>query len=367
MPPSEISPQRTPIARLLAVACVAAAVASPASGQRQVAYVSLQEEGRVAAYSIDEGSGAWSLLQTVDAGAGAGPMALSPDGRRLAVAIRDANGAVTLDIGDDGRLTLLGSQDIGGSSPYIAFDRTGRWLLAAYYADGKVSVHRIDEQGRIAAGPVQEIATNPNAHAVVMDASNRFLFVPHTGANAIHQFRFDEASGTLTPNQQSAVHTPEGTGPRHLIIHPHLDFAYAINETASTITAYRFDRESGTLEEAQSVPTLPEDFGGRSTTADIHVTPDGRFLYGSNRGHDSIVAYAIDPASGELTRIGWFETEQTPRSFALDGSGRFLYAAGQGSDRVAAYEIDSGSGALKHLATYDVGGAPTWIAIVALE
>lgn len=349
---------------------------APGSGPapRQVAYVGLQGDARVAVYDVDGTSGAWSLKQTVEAAAGgagwatSAPMAVSPDRRRLHVGIRGAGTTATYAIAADGRLSLLGTTDIRGSAPFLSLDRTGRWLLAPYYPEGKVTVHRIDADGRIVAGPVQEFDTAVNAHSIMTDPSNRFVFVPHTGPNAIYQFRFDAQTGRLEPNNPPIVSPPDGTAPRHHRYHPRLDVVYFINEAHSSVSAFRFDPGSGTLTQIQNISTLPADRQqGGNSTADLHLTPDGRFLYGSNRGHNSIAAYSVDQTSGQLTLIDWFETEQTPRSFALDTTGQFLYVAGQGSGNVAAYRIDPATGRLARFATYEAGPAPTWIEVIALD
>lgn len=358
---------------VLSAGCSGPGLASADPSGRQVAYVSVRGDGRVAVYDVDAENGEWALKQTVfinegDEGwAASAPISVSPDGRRLDVGLRGAGSVATYEIAPDGTLSLLGTADIGGSAPYLSRDRSGRWLLAAYYVDGKVSVHRIGADGAVVGGAVQEIRTGANAHSIMTDPSNRFALVPHTGANAIEQFRFDAETGRLSPNTPPRVEAGVGRGPRHHRYHPTLPIVYAINETGSSITAYRFDPEAGTLAELQEVPTLPGGYTETNSTADLHLTPDGSYLYGSNRGHDSLVAYRVDPSSGLLEVIGWFDTEQIPRSFAIDRRGRHLYVAGQGSGNVAGYRIDPASGRLTRFATYEVGEAPTWIELLALE
>jgi 6-phosphogluconolactonase len=357
---------------VIAAGCAAPNRYSPASA-RQVAYVSLRGDGRVAVFDVDGETGEWSLKQTVavrdgDSGwATSAPMAISPDRRRLDVGLRSAGSVATYDIADDGRLALLGTAEIGGSAPYISRDRTGRWLLASYYPEGKVSVHRISESGVVLGGPVQEIQTAPNAHSIMTDPSNRYVFVPHTGPNAIYRFHFDAETGRLSPGDPPLIEPPSGRQPRHHRYHPDLPVVYVINEAGSSITVYRLDPDRGTLVEFQDVPTLPADYSGENTTADLHLTPDGRFLYGSNRGHDSIAAYRVDGETGRLEFIGLFETEPTPRSFAIDLTGRFLYVAGQASGSVAGYRIDPSTGGLTRFSTYEVGPAPTWIEFLSVE
>jgi len=151
------------------------------------------------------------------------------------------------------------------------------------------------------------------------------------------------------------------TGPRHLAFHQSLNIVYFANEFGSSVTAYRLNQAVGSLSKFQTLSSLPADFAGTNTGADIHLTPDGRFLYVSNRGHESIAAFSVDTITGALTSLGQFVTEKTPRSFAVDPSGKFLYAGGQGSGKIAAYRINRQSGQLAHFATYDAGKNPVWI------
>jgi 6-phosphogluconolactonase len=168
----------------------------------------------------------------------------------------------------------------------------------------------------------------------------------------------------LSPNSPDRIPTDSLTGPRHLTFHKKLNIVYFINEFSSTITAYQLDVSSGTLAPFQSLSTLPQGFTGKNKAADIHLTPNDRFLYASNRGDESISGYAIDSVSGTMTSMGFFATEKTPRSFDIDPSGHFLYAGGQGSGKLAAYRIHATTGQLTLLDTYDVGKHPAWVLIV---
>jgi 6-phosphogluconolactonase len=196
----------------------------------------MQGDARVAAYSVDRETGAWTLLQIVEVAPGAAtwftsaPIAITPDRRRLYVGMRGIGAVATYAINTDGRLNLLGTANIRGGAPFLSVDLTGRWLLAAYIPDGKVTVHRIDENGIIIEGPVQELSTAARAHAIIVDQTNRFAFVPHTEGNVIFQFRFNQATGSLEPNEPPAVRPPAGTAPRHYRFHPRLNVAYFINE-----------------------------------------------------------------------------------------------------------------------------------------
>ena len=246
----------------------------------------------------------------------------------------------------------------GGAPCYVTVDRTGRFVLVANYVGGNVSVISIGRDGRL--GAVTDVdqhhgssanadrQTGPHAHSIVLDHANRFAYSCDLGTDKIMIYRFDSRKGMLTANKQPWVQSKAGAGPRHFSFHPSGRYAYVMNELDSTVTAFRSDRINGTLKEAQTVRTLPEDFSGINTTADVHVSPSGKFLYGSNRGHNSIVVFGIDEKTGKLKLIGHTSTEgRTPRNFAIDPTGRFLLAANQDSDTIVTFRLDPATGRLK--------------------
>jgi len=214
--------------------------------------------------------------------------------------------------------------------------------------------------------PLQSISTADKAHAIVPDPSNCFVFVPHTGPDAIFQFTFDAKSGRLAANSPAKLKTPKGMGPRHLVFHPSKPIAYVDNEQGSSVTAHVLDEKAGTLKVLQTVSTLPQEFKGINAYAEVKIHPSGCFAYVSNRGHDSIAAFALD-GEGRLSVIGQTATEKTPRSFDIDPSGKYLFAAGESSGKLASYRIDSKTGELKRLATYEVGKMPWWVLVVELH
>ncbi|MCH8829465.1 MAG: beta-propeller fold lactonase family protein, partial [Planctomycetes bacterium] len=192
-----------------------------------------------------------------------------------------------------------------------------------------------------------------------------FVYVPNPGADQILQFRLDGESGKLMPLKPAVVKTEPGTGPRHFFIHPKKPFAYCCNEKGSSVTGFSFDPQTGRLKAFQTLTTLPRGFTANNSNADIEITPDGKFLYASNRGHDSLAMYRIDQQTGRLTALGQVPTEKTPREFNIDPTGRFVYSAGQGSGKMVAYRIQP-SGKLKALKTYTVGRGPAWVLFIEL-
>jgi 6-phosphogluconolactonase len=263
---------------------------------------------------------------------------------------------------------LLNTVSLPSDPCFVATDGIGRFLFSAYYGAGAVAVHAITPDGRLGQAPLQWLETAPNAHAIQTDRSNRFAFVPHiAGPNLILQFIFDQESGALNPNPTPWVVPPGRVGPRHFCFHPRLDVAYFVNEQGCSVTAYHFDRSTGTLAPFQTLSTLPEGFGAENTCAQIHITPAGSFLYASNRGHDSIACFAIDPSSGRLHALGQQPSEPMPRAFNVDPDGDFLFASGLVSGQLTSYRIDRSSGALQPLARYRVGERPMWVLAVQLS
>ena len=287
------------------------------------------------------------------------------EGRVVSFAIDPATGA----------LTRLNDQSSAGFGPaHLSVDRQGRFLLVANYADrkpGTIGVLPIGPDGRLGAavdshdfGP----ATMP--HLITADPTNRFVFVPCKGGAYVAQLKLDPASGQLEPNSPDRQAAAAGAGPRHMDFHPGGRFAYVINEQALTITAYNYDQTRGLLSEIETVPTVPPEVGSRQgfSTADIHVHPSGRLLYGSNRGHDSIAIFSIDPQSGRLTAVGHeSRTVSRPRNFHIDPSGAMLFVANQDSGTVTVFRIDQRTGLLDPVGPpTPVGAKPSFVGVVML-
>jgi 6-phosphogluconolactonase len=273
-----------------------------------------------------------------------------------------------------GRLTQLNQLPSGGADPcYVSFDQTGKYLLVANYTGGSVSTFPVAPGGRIepasafvqhsGSGPNKERQEGPHAHYIATSADNRFVFVVDLGLDEVVVYHFDPATGSLIPNHPPFAKLAPGAGPRHLAFHPNGKFAYVLSEVNSTVTAFAYDVENGSFSTLQTLSTIPKDFKARNDTAEIVVHPSGKFLYVSNRGHDSIAEFTIDPARGTLTLAGDFSTQgKEPRNFALDPTGKFLLAANQKSNNIVVFRIDQSTGAL--ITTGQVAQVPAPVDIV---
>lgn len=257
-----------------------------------------------------------------------------------------------------GDLTLLNEQPTLGPGPcYVSIERTGRLALVANYAGGSIAALPIEADGRL--GPASDFhqhqgkSVDPrrqetaHAHCIVPDPANQRVLVADLGLDRIMVYRLDLAEGKLRPNEKPWAQVKPGAGPRHIALHPNGRYAYLINELDSTLTAFAYDAARGTLSELGTVATLPEGYEGTSHCADVHVSATGRFVYGSNRGHDSIAVFAVDEATGRLSLVEHVSTQgKTPRNFAIDPSGHFLLAANQNSDSIVTFRIDPETGRL---------------------
>ncbi len=292
-------------------------------------------------------------------------LALSPDGTRL-FAVNEAGDSRDAASGQlsafavdpaTGVLKFLNKQPSGGPAPcYLSVAAQGRHVLVANYWGGSVSAFPVGADGRLGAATAfvaHETAKSatgedalPHAHSIDLDPGNRYAIVADLGLDKLFAYRFDARRGRLAAS--TTLSLSAGAGPRHFTFHPDGRHGYLINELNSTITVFSYDPASGALRELQTLPTLPAGFSGKNSTAEIAVSPDGKFLYGSNRGHDSLAIFAIDPGSGRLRPLGHEPTRgRHPRQFAIDPTGAFLLAANRDSDSVTVFRIARNSGRLE--------------------
>jgi 6-phosphogluconolactonase len=270
------------------------------------------------------------------------------------------NGSITAFAinGKNGALTPLNTTSSGGGGAcHLLVDKTGRNLLVANYGTGSLACFRLTEDGRIGdrTAFIQHAGSSidprrqrgPHAHAVVLSPDNRFLFVPDLGLDKIFVYRFDASRGTLSDNDPPFVSTKPGSGPRHFAFRPDGRFAYSLHEMGSMVTAWAYTASSGKLAEVQTISTLPADFHSQNASAEIEADAKGRFLYASNRGHDSITVFAIEPKGGRLSVVEHVPTQgHTPRNFKIDPTGRYLFAANQDTNNIVIFRIDSQTGHL---------------------
>ena len=259
---------------------------------------------------------------------------------------------------ETGQLTLINQESTRGDGPcHLTVDPSGNALLVANYGGGSVAALPIRENGEL--GPIKTFVqhsgsgvnprrqTAPHAHGIYVDAANRFAFVPDLGIDKVLVYQWDPATLALEPRDPPAAELSPGAGPRHFVFHPGGRLAYVINELANTITAFAYDPAKGNLREIQTITTLPGDFADPNSTAEIAVHPSGRFLYGSNRGHNSLAMYAINPDTGQLNPLGHALTQgRTPRNFAIDPTGNWILVANQDSASVVVFRVDLRTGRL---------------------
>ena len=373
---------------LTVTAIVAIAGNAPAVAATFV-YVSNAEDGDIGTYRLLD-SGELEPGARTQAAKVVMPMAVSPDRRFLYAASRSKPFTVhtyAIDAGT-GALKPLSTAPLAESFPYISLDRKGRFLFGASYGSHLVSVNAVGADGRVAAEPLQVIPTGRNAHAIRVDNTNRFVYVPHLGTDQIFQFVFDENSGRLSSNTPAVAQMKPMTGPRHLIVSPDNRFVYLLNELVATVTTLSLDPKTGLLKEVSAASALPSDsklvpgaprgavgVAGappRNTdndiwAADLHMTPNGKFLYASERTSNSLAAFSVNAETGSLTYLGSTPTERQPRGFAIDPKGRFLVATGEKSETISVYAIDPTSGALRLLKKYPTGKGSNWVEIVSFD
>jgi len=342
-------------------------------------YVSLQDDDKVLVFSMDAGTGKLTPKSEVPVAGAPSASAISPDRKTFYVGHRNSQEMSSYRINPDtGDLTQIGTVSLQAGPTYLAPDRTGRYMLSAYYQGAHVAVHSIGDDGSVNDPPIEWLETAPAAHCIMTDPSNKFVFVPHIarlndsvmlppgdalGPNAIFQFKFDENTGRLTPNSPLKVEPAEFLGPRHYCHHPSLDVVYFTDEQGCSVTAYQLDTSNGTLSAIQTITTLPEGFSGRNTCSQIQITPSGKFLYVPNRGHNSIAGFSVDGSSGRLTAVGRVSTEAVPSAFSLDPAGGYIYAAGSETGQLASYRINAETGELTPMETYSAGKRPMGVLI----
>jgi 6-phosphogluconolactonase len=333
-----------------------------------IVYVANADSHDISVLALDPASGTLDEIERFTVDGTVMPLAARRDGTMLYVSIRSEPvhvASLAIDPAS-GRLKAAGRAPLPASSCWISLDRSERFLLSASYGGSRVAVSTIGADGT--AGAARQVVETPaNAHSIQVDPSNRFAFAACLGGGVVRQFRFAAASGELSDNVPAEWHARAGAGPRHFVFHPRLPVVYLLHELDASLEVLAWDRERGTLQGGPVISTLPAGFaGGAPWAADLHLTPDSRFLYASERRSSTLASFAVDASSGALSWLATTPTETEPRGFAITPDGRFLIAVGQASHRLSRYAIDAQSGALEKLGDQAVGQNPNWVEIVEL-
>jgi len=357
-------------------------------------YVSNAQDGNIDAYMMDTGTGALTPIGKAEAAKLVMPMTVSPSKKHLYAVIRSQPTRVLTYAIDPatGALTQKASAPLPDSMPYVSTDHTGRYLFTASYGGDKLAVSPIGENGLVEAEASQVIATGRNAHAILPDRSNKFVYATTLGANQVLQFVFDGKTGKLTANEPASVSPAAGHGPRHMAFSPDNKNLYVLNELSGHVTQYAVDAGKGTLTLVESISSVPAEAGlvwgapqapagaaaapaaaapkddkPKVWAADIQITPNGKFLYSTERTSNKIALFTVTAETGKLAYVANFATEAQPRGIKIDPSGQYLVASGEKSDRLSVYKIDQGTGKLGEPGRYPVGNGANWVEIVDLQ
>lgn len=351
----------------LIVAAVTASAASPQFLFYVGTYTRDGAKGEgIYAYRFDAATGEVTSLGLAAKAVNPSFVAVSPNGKYLYAVNEVGNyegpnsggvSAYRIDTAT-GKLTFLNEMRSRGADPcYITVDKAGKHVLVANYTGGSVIVFRVEKDGKLGPasafvqhrghGPDLARQQGPHAHSIDLSPDNRFAMIDDLGLDALVVDKFDGEKGDLIPNDPPFARVDPGAGPRHFVLHPSGKFAYVIAEMHSTVTAFSADLDKGSFQPIQTISALPKDFHGANDDAEIHILPSGKFLYASNRGHDSITIFSVDPDKGTLTPIDYVSTQgKTPRSFEIDPTGKFLLAENQASDTIVVFRIDQETGKL---------------------
>ncbi len=324
-------------------------------------YTQSEDEG-IYVYEFDAKNGNLKYLHTVAGVENPSYLAIQPD-KNLLIAVNETmeyhgekTGAVSAFSVDpaSGNLKLINQVPSGGGAPcYVSIDSKGKYVLVANYMSGTVTMFQIATGGRLSAytdlqqhkgsGPVSKRQKGPHAHTIILDNNEKFALAADLGTDEVIGYEIDKRENKL--RKASAFKVKAGSGPRHIAFHPGGRYVYVISELANTVTACTYDPQTGKLTEIMTASTLPDDFNGTSYCADIHFSKDGRFLYGSNRGHDSIVIFNVDGKTGKISYVDHFSVNgEWPRNFMIDPTGNYLLVANQNSGNIVVFRLDKNTG-----------------------
>lgn len=334
---------------------------------RTIVYISNAGSREIYVLELNERNGNVQLIEKVPVTGSVMPLAVSPDRKYLYAGLRSEPYSVSSFAIDpaNGKLQFKNTTPLADNMAYISTDRTGRYLFGASYAGSKISVNKIALDGAVAATPLAVIPTGKNAHCILTDLSNRFLYASNLGDDVIKQYRFDATKGTVSPNDPPTISTKIKAGPRHFVFHPNRSLVYGINELDGTVNAYSLNF-SGVLTLLDSISIMPPNSNEKPWAADLHLAPDGKYLYASERTTSSITVFRVNPKKGKLDFIERIPTETQPRGFNISPDGKYLLAVGQKSNGLSVYKIQTQTGKLRKTVEMKIGENPNWVEIIKL-
>jgi 6-phosphogluconolactonase len=378
----------------VALALLFVAGVTSMSEAKTFVYVSNSQDGNIDAFLMDTTTGALTSVGKAEAAKMVMPMAVSPNKKYLYAVVRSQPTRVLTYAIDPatGALSQKASAPLPDSMPYVSTDQAGRFLFTASYGGDKLAVSPIGENGLVESEAIQVIPTGRNAHSIVPDRSNKFIYAATLGANQVLQFTLDSKTGKLTPNEPAAVSPEAGHGPRHMVVSPDNKNLYVLNELSGHVTQYAIDAGKGTLTVVESIssvpaeaglvwgapqapvgaapasaPAAPKDDRPKVWAADIQITPNGKFIYSTERTTNKIALFTVAPGTGKLAYVANFATEAQPRGIRIDPTGQYLIAAGEKSDRLSVYKIDQATGKLSEPNRYPAGNGANWVEIVEVQ
>jgi 6-phosphogluconolactonase len=370
----------------VALALLFVAGVTSMSEAKTFVYVSNSQDGNIDAFLMDTTTGALTSVGKAEAAKMVMPMAVSPNKKYLYAVVRSQPTRVLTYAIDPatGALSQKASAPLPDSMPYVSTDQAGRFLFTASYGGDKLAVSPIGENGLVESEAIQVIPTGRNAHSIVPDRSNKFIYAATLGANQVLQFTLDSKTGKLTPNEPAAVSPEAGHGPRHMVVSPDNKNLYVLNELSGHVTQYAIDAGKGTLTVVESIssvpaeaglvwgapqapvgaapasaPAAPKDDRPKVWAADIQITPNGKFIYSTERTTNKIALFTVAPGTGKLAYVANFATEAQPRGIRIDPTGQYLIASGEKSDRLSVYKIDQATGKLSEPNRYPAGNGAT--------
>jgi 6-phosphogluconolactonase len=332
-----------------------------------VVYVSNADSQDISVFRLNESAGHGTLLQTIAVGGAVMPMALSPDKTLLYAAVRSTPYRVVVFSIDQltGALTQRGSAKLSDSMANISIDPDGRYLLAASYGGNKISVGLLDERG-IPTSTAQVLATGINPHQITADPENKFVYVSLLGDDQLAYYAFNKTVGALKLMAKPALTLPAGSGPRYFVFAPRSPFLYVLNELSGNVNVFQRDMDTGKAVLLETHSLLPAGAALKPWAADIHLTPDGQFLYASERSSNTLSGFKVNKQNGRLSLIKHWTTESQPRAFNISPNGRFLVVVGQTSNQMTVYLINPVTGELKPVDRKSVGMNPGWVEVISL-